>query len=229
MQYVIKNKRRQGNFVYPVFYQKILIVFLVMLILGCFVEKTFAQERNTTKHLNYKIGYQHYPWMGDRGVNYSNDKLKTFTPVAYFEVNYLLMKYLEVGLYTGFSLYRKVDGIEQLDTIAELNNNELWTFDGIDTYGELKSLFLFGINCNLQLLPLIFKRDVSFVDIYLSSKLGGTYFVDKTKSIYANKRPFLDYGLYGGMALYPGQHWGLYAEYGISNYAKWKAGVNLRF
>lgn len=194
---------------------------LLVLILS---KEANAQNNISEKKMNYKIGYQQYPWMGDFGGHSSLDRFKTFTPFVYFETKYCWLHYLETGIYIGGSYYRKITNIHEVESFfaGELD-------DGVTIETVLKPLFIYGITCNISVLPFIFKHDISYVDIYISSKIGGIYFVDKTKSFVVKKRPYIDSGIYGGIAVYPFKHWGLYSEYGIGNYVKWKAGMSFRF
>lgn len=163
--------------------------------------------------LTIKIGYQHYPWMGDN-TPFSNEY---FTPAGYVEANYPLNNFWEIGANLGGSLYERID-------YPPVTGPGIYVLDV-----ALKPMITYGINSKLKLFPLIFKRNFSFLDLYIASKLGGIYFVDRIESKHARKLSQFDYGVYGGIAVYPFKKWGFYYECGFSNYAKWRAGISLRF
>ncbi len=197
--------------------------FYCLVFLFILISRVQAQDSHVKDKLRVNISYNSYPWLGDMSYYYSFDKFKTFTPAGIIESNYLLLRYLEVGAYLGFSMYERVD-YEELEAAIE-NETDFPIF----LEKTLKPVFLYGANVNLQLLPLILKRDILFLDTYLSAKLGGFYFVDKTKSYLAHKHSRFDYGIYAGLALYPAKHWGIYGEYGRGNFVDWRAGLSFRF
>jgi hypothetical protein len=189
------------------------------LLICCFlVLCSFAYSSNFSKDkLTFKIGHQHYPWMGNNG-NGAMRIPKNFYPALYVEANYRLSKFWEAGLDLGGSLYERIDysgmGVGPRPYFCD---------------AALKPMITYGINSKLKLLPLFFKRNFSFLDLYVSSKFGGIYFVDRIESRYARKLSQLDYGVYGGVAVRPFKRWGFYYEYGFGNYVKWKTGVSLIF
>jgi hypothetical protein len=190
---------------------------ILLLLLTATLNHLSAQNSHIKDRLTIKIGYQHYPWMGNDG-NGAMRIPKNFYPALYVEANYRLYKFWEAGLDLGGSLYERVDysgmGVGPRPYLCDV---------------ALKPMITYGINSKLKLLPLFFKRNFSFLDIYVSSKLGGIYFVDRIESRYARKLSQLDYGVYGGVAVRPFKRWGLYYEYGFGNYVKWKTGVSLKF
>jgi hypothetical protein len=176
-----------------------------------------AKDSYIKDRINVKIAYCSYPWMGDISYDlYGSSRSKTFTPVGIIEANYGLLNYLETGAYIGFSMYERA-------YVTSRDSNS------IHVTPSLKPMVLYGVTCKLQLLPLIIRRDKFFLDVYLSSKLGGIYFVDKNTGDFSRKRSQFDYGIYGGVALYPFRHWGFFYEYGYGNYLKWRAGLSLRY
>jgi hypothetical protein len=170
-----------------------------------------------------KIDFCNYPWMGD--VSYNVKGFKTNTPALQFETDYKFLNYLETGIYWGFSFYEHVD-FSPLDKEDKdiLSDNTTMSIEQ-----QWKPMFVYGISADLQLLPLILKSNNSFIDLYISSKYGTIYFADKNKSVYSRKRSQMDYGVYGGIAIYPFKYLGLYYEYGTGNYLKWKTGLRFRF
>ncbi len=66
------------------------------------------------------------------------------------------------------------------------------------------------------------------MDVYVSAKLGGIYFDDRNKE-FDETRESIDYGVYGGIAVYPFKKFGLFYEYGYGNYVKWRTGLSFRF
>jgi hypothetical protein len=187
----------------------VVICGLFMFMIGVVNASNFYKEK-----LTIKIGYQHYPWMGDDG-NLARTGLN-FTPTGYVESNYSLYDIWEIGANLGGSLYERND----------YSNNTGKGRYFIEV--TLKPFIIYGIDSKINLLPLLYRK-CSFIDLYISSELGGIYFVNKNKSKYAKKRSQWDYGVYGGVTVYPFKRWGFYCEYGFGNYVKWKTGVSLRF
>jgi hypothetical protein len=187
----------------------VVICGLFMLMIGVVNASNFYKEK-----LTIKIGYQHYPYMGDDrnqarvGIN--------FNPAVYAETNYRLYDFLEIGANLGGSLYERKDYINSTDPGRYIIKV------------SLKPYITYGIDSKLNLLPLIWKKN-SFIDFYISPKFGGIYFFNKNEDKYARKRSQWDYGVYGGVTVYPFKRWGFYGEYGFGNYVKWKTGVSLRF
>jgi len=177
----------------------------------------YTQGNYTTSKLNIKLGYQHYPWMGDM-TPFSNDDI---TPTGYCDANYRINKLFSVGATLGFGMYNWID----LSSPSSISGNSS-SSDLVYLIRE-KPMFLYGINSNFYVLPLFFDTEKIFFDLYISSKLGGIFFADENKN--SRKRSHWDYGIYGGLSVHPFKHWGLYGEYGFGNYVKWKAGVNLFF
>ena len=65
------------------------------------------------------------------------------------------------------------------------------------------------------------------MDFYLSPKIGGFYYWNPSTFTKNNNR--IDYGIYGGLAVYPFKHWGGFFEYGYGNYVQWRSGLSLKF
>lgn len=189
---------------------------IFLLLLTASLNHLSAKEFHIKDRLTIKIGYQHYPWMGNNG-NGAMRMPKFFIPALYVEANYRLYKFWEAGLDLGGSLYERID------------YSPVTGLGGYSLDVALKPMITYGINSKLKLLPLFFKRNFSSLDLYVSSKLGGIYFVDRIESRYARKLSQLDYGVYGGVAVRPFKRWGFYYEYGFGNYVKWKTGVSLKF
>jgi hypothetical protein len=190
-------------------------IFLLFLL---FSISSFSQKKEILKDkLNIKLGYQHYPWMGDIAT-FSNDGI---TPTGYCDANYRINKLFSVGATLGYGMYNWID-LSPPSSISENSSSS-----DIVYFIKKKPMFLYGINTNFYVLPLFFGNEKTFLDLYISSKLGGIFFADENKNF--TKRSHWDYGVYGGLSIHPFKHWGVYGEYGFGNYVKWKAGVNLFF
>lgn len=188
-----------------------LVIFLFLFL----VKLGYMQENNTTSKLNIKLGYQHYPWMGDI-TPFSNDDI---TPTGYCDINYRINKLFSVGATLGYGIYKWIDLSSSLS--GNSSNSDLVL------YIKNKPMFLYGINTNFYVLPLFIDNGRTFLDLYISSKFGGIFFANENKNFI--KRSHWDYGIYGGLSIHPFKYWGVYGEYGFGNYVKWKAGVNLFF
>ena len=138
--------------------------------------------------------------------------VKRYTPCFEAEVNYGVLNFLEIGAYLGYSQYQQLAFVE--------NSNVLKI-----VYSPLP---FYGINANFHLLPFVVKNDDFWLDLYLSSKVGGYYFWNGS-NVHGSKKSNFDYGIYGGVAAYPGNHWGLFFEYGHGNNTNWRTGLSLKF
>ncbi len=194
----------------------------ITIIIAFFISNlAFSQNQSVKDRMKIKIAYCHYPGMGDYDYGSTEDKAKTYTPAGIIETNYALFNFLEAGAYLGYSMYERLY-VEDRYKGDDGNMHTLMS-------PRLKPLLLYGLTCNLQFFPLIFQRDLQYLDFYISSRLGGIWFADKNTSDYSRERSQWDYGIYGGIAVYPFKHWGLFFEYGYGNYLNWRTGFSLRF
>jgi hypothetical protein len=193
------------------------ILFLVFIL--SFVLTGYTSDKSSGLS-DVKLGFQKYPWMGD--IPYFGREQLNYTPVGYFEANYRVFNNIDIGANFGFSLYKNAD-------FCELEQ----AMKGEGAYPvltplSLKPLLNYGINLNIFLLPMIFQSDLRIIDLYVSSKIGGIYFSGRNKEVVFFERSLFDYGIYGGVAVFPFKHWGFYYEYGYGNYIRWKVGLNLK-
>jgi hypothetical protein len=197
--------------------KKTMILFLMLL-----TNVSFAQQHGVKGRINLKISYNQYPWMGD--LKYNNPRYKTQTHAGKIETTYGWQKHIESGVYLGFSLYEHLD-------FSELEQNIKNGITGVTVSlpNSLKPLFFYGFVTNFQLLPFFINKQHFFLDLYTTCKVGGLYFVEKNNNSYTQKRSKLDYGLYGGIALYPWRKLGFYYEYGYGNYIDSRFGISLKF
>jgi hypothetical protein len=193
------------------------ILFSVLIVSFVFTGHT-ADKSNGLRDI--KLGFQKYPWMGD--IPSFSSQRQSFTPLGYFEANYRVINNVDCGASIGFSLYEHAD-------YGDIEGVAPGEFDyPISATISQKPMLTYGINLNIHLLPIIFQKDVRFIDIYVASKIGGIYFSERNKEVVFAERPLIDYGIYGGIAVYPRNRWGLYYEYGYGNYIRWKAGLILK-
>jgi hypothetical protein len=179
---------------------------LLIFIITAFLINIFAQSSYIKDRINAKVSFSKYPWMGQ------NQLLARFTPCFETEVNYGLLNFLEIGAYIGYSQYQLVVFKENT---YEISNG-------------YRSLSFYGLNANFHLLPLVIKDYGSRFELYLSSKVGGYYFWNASYEYPKTKNHF-DYGIYGGIVVYPGKHWGMFVEYGYGNNTNWRTGLSLKF
>ena len=165
-----------------------------------------AQAYSIKNRLNVKVGYAGYPYLGQ-----NIDNANAFSPVFNLDANYGVLNFLEVGGYLGYSLIKTTSG----------------SSEGYVNTGKANVLF-YGIRSSIQLLPFFLKSEKFRFDLYLSGKCGGFYRLTDANE-YPARGNTLDYGLYGGAIFYPGEHWGLFGEYGLGNYVNHQYGLSFKF
>ena len=133
-------------------------------------------------------------------------------------MNYCFNRFFSSGFNLGFGKY---EGVDLQSKVLENNGTSF-------VKKRMKPMLLYGVNINMQLLPIFIKKDDFFMDLYLSAKLGGIHLVDNNKGTFGEEHSNLDYGIYGGIAVHPFKQWGVFYEYGYGNYIKWRAGISLR-
>jgi len=181
-------------------------LFLIVLVLSLFSKSLVAQESYIKERFNTKIGFCKYPVLGQ------GFPLKKYTPCFEIETNYGISEFLEFGAYLGYSQYKEID-------IVIDNPNHF--------FSDSRPLTFYGLNLNVQLLPIFIKKDSFWLDLYLSSKVGGFYYWNA--STFTQKKKRFDYGIYGGLAVHPFKHWGGFVEYGYGNYVQWRSGLSFNF
>ena len=134
-------------------------------------------------------------------AGYVPDLRKNMSPKAnQFRVsaNYGIFNFVELGAYLGGSKYLQFSRPPQT---------------GIrDAYAPV-----YGINVNAHLLPFMVKKEDFRFDLYLAAKFGGYYYSSKETDYFQGA--YWQYFIGGGVAFYPFDHLGLFAEYGYENRA----------
>jgi hypothetical protein len=167
----------------------------------------FAGGNLSKNSFDVKLSYNKYPYM-DISIN-KNDIRHTSSITI--DGLYQLNRVVEAGIYLGFGKYSKVV-FEDPNIGLPVN----------------KLLLFYGINANLKILPLFFKKDHFWIEPYIYTKLGSCCFTGSSIPE-KNYKEFIEYGIYGGIALYPGKHWGLFYEHGFGNFVNWRTGLSLKF
>lgn len=185
----------------------ILIIFLIF----SSTERLQAQSYSIKERWNIEAGYCLYPNLG-----YLIATDKEYSHVFQIEVNYGITKFVEIGVYSGYT---------QIKTVTLGGNIDDGLFSS-SHYG-IPVLF-YGANTNFNLLPFVVKQDNFRIDLYLSCKLGGFYRCS-TDGMMPKRGNSFDYGLYAGAAFYLSKHWGLFCEYGIGNNTDLRTGLCLKF
>jgi|GEM_PF-160555 len=164
------------------------------------VRKELKVERySIKKRWTIRLGYSQYPKIYSLNTN-------SFRA----EVNYGLYNFLEIGTYLGYSkhpsYFRDETGVGITRDPAPF----------------------YGLSTSLHVLPFIVKKKDFWIDLYLTGKYGG-YCVLSKEGFYPGRKNISDYGIYGGLALYPFEHLGLFAEYGLGNKTNLRFGLSVKF
>ena len=188
------------------------LYFLTMLLYSN--NSIYAQDSTKTKQLSFKITFSPYKntdfYFGsglrddfDKKVSVGNIKITS---------NLKFNKYLETGIYLGYSLY---------ETYAPDPSSTKYDFGGSF---EFANALMYGLNADFHILPLFINERKFRFDPYISGQIGGIHLFEDDKNI-NNKHNFVEYGIYGGLAFYPFKHLGVFTEYGYSKYTPFKLGV----
>ncbi len=195
---------------------------LILLVFLFFSKTVLAQDSNIKNRINFKVNYSSGAWLGD--VEWYEER---HTPRFTIESNYRLLKYVETGIYLGYSPYETLS--MNKDTLdAYLKNLLSANSFSKNTVAKWEPLIYYGLNTNFHFLPLFTKTDDFRFDFYISAKIGGLWFVNKG-NLLPRRVGYIDYSIGGGLVFYLNQHWGLYGEYGIGNFQNWRAGISLKF
>jgi hypothetical protein len=161
--------------------QKTLIFFII-----CFSLANNATSQNSLikGRYSFKLGYASYPEEEPNGHRIPNYRI---------QADYGLLKYLEVGIYAGysrFSCYNVAGGGDQ---------------------GHPANTLFYGANLNFNPLSFVIKAEDFRFDLYLTAKYGGHYkFIPENYSL---PRYMAEYSVGVGAAFYIWKHIGLFAEY----------------
>ncbi|MFZ4726451.1 MAG: outer membrane beta-barrel protein [Paludibacter sp.] len=169
------------------------IALFFLLTFYCLINTLNAQNALIKGRITVKASYSKYRPMFLNGAKPGNWRM---------EINYGLMKYLETGIYIGYSRFYALS----LHQVASGSN-----------IGRTNSPF-YGININIHLLPLLIKKDDFRFDLYLLGKFGGNYYF--TNADYFPERGHrTEYGFGVGISFYLWKHTGIYAEYSRGKYS----------
>ncbi|MBK7132330.1 MAG: TonB-dependent receptor [Bacteroidales bacterium] len=130
---------------------------------------------------NIKAGYS---ISSGRGAKYDPYRNKRYN----LELNYGFFNNIEAGIYGGYS---RIQMWEQISPTG-------WG-------GYQKGAFIYGVNCNFQLLPYLIKKDDFRFDLYITGKLGGIT-IKSSKS-------YEEHCLGAGATVYLFKHLGFFSEY----------------
>ncbi|MBN1116427.1 MAG: hypothetical protein JXA77_04455 [Bacteroidales bacterium] len=197
-----------------------LILQLVFLSIVFLISKIniLAQEQKLGESLSFKVGYSKYQNTEFCFANYLKDYFdKNYNKVGNIRLSadFELNKYTDAGLYFGYCLY------ETQKKLLEDSTNRSWSFEAANS-------IMYGLNSNLHILPFFIKKESYRLDVYCSFQMGVVHLLESDECI-NDKHTYLEYGIYGGLAFYPFDHLGLYAEYGYAKYSNLRYGLGLRF
>jgi len=167
-----------------------------------------AQNYSIKDRWTLRLDYSPYK------VDYLGQKPQNFRA----EVNYGLLDYLEVGAYLGYCQYLA----SELATIT----------DPIGKYYNIISAPVpsYGLSTSLHVLPLFLKKKDFWMDLYFKGEFGGYSIISKKGyDFYSEWKNGIEYGVFGGLAVYPLKHIGLFAEYGYGNKSNMKFGLSYKF
>lgn len=181
---------------------------------------TLSHSQNTL--LNSKVNLQ----IGSSFVNTYSDILETTkSPFFYSSLSYIVNDFIEAGLYFGYGNlmhhielpYNPATGYYEWYSIDSTSHIKSNTSNG----GSQNSTAInCGIACNVQLLPLVLKRDTRF-NLYLQPQIGFmfeeyTVFEDYQKEVWS--KPFLEYGIALGLKYNFTKHIGVFSDYSFGRF-----------
>lgn len=194
--------------------------FFFLLLTTVRVNMLYSQAQSKEFKCNIKFRYSSF----EHPMASNMQPLEKFFKLGNYQIEftYKLFYFFDAGAYTGFSRYeifqRPPSG--RSDTVFTL-------------IGEVKRKTspFFGINANVHILPIIFKKDSRF-DIYINTRIGG--FVVPSPDNYLPHGFHSDYSIFGGLMLNLTKRTGIFAEYGIRkkiiyNASRFQFGLNYRF
>jgi hypothetical protein len=167
-----------------------------------------AQNYSIKDRWTLKLGYSPYK------LEYMDHKPQNFRA----EVNYGLLDYLEVGAYLGYNRSQTSEQTISSDPIVKYCNI-------LDAPTPS-----YGLSTSLHVLPFFVKKKDFWMDLYVTGKVGGyTILSKKGYDHYPERKNGFDYGVYGGLTVYPLKHIGLFAEYGYGNKTNMRFGLSYKF
>jgi hypothetical protein len=167
-----------------------------------------AQNYSLRNRWTIRLGYSPYK------EDYMNYKPQNFRA----EVNYGLLEYLEIGAYIGYNRCQTSEQAAVSDPIGKY-------------YSILDApVPSYGLSTSLHVLPFFLKKKDFWMDLYFKGEFGGYTILSKDGySHYPGQKNGIDYGVYGGLAVYPLKHIGLFAEYGYGNKSNMRFGLSYKF
>ena len=219
-------------------YKTIQILIGVFLLCFCSLSSMTGQSYDIANRWNIKAGYSRnvlnvlFIPISENPITLKEYKRKRSSNFR-IEGNFAPIRFLEVGVYTGFMVYTT-------DRVIGFTEYEFMNYQGLfETIAEKAMILNFGINANLHLLPFFVKKENCRWDLYVCAKYGGTV-LTKTKfpylplSIgYSSTAPYIqEYGIGIGGSVYFWNVFGLYTECSFGQYSlnptMYKAWFNLR-
>lgn len=187
------------------------VLFLSYLTLG-FSMICSGQNTYQNNWQSFKIGYSKTPEL----ANWSN---KLMNNNLWIEGNYGYKNFLESGIYLGYTNYTNYDAA------TDINQN---------TQTYISNALFYGVNTNLQILPLLNIAQEPRFDLYISGKVGLVSFIAPKQSVINGSAFNTSINL--GLGYFFTRKFGVYAEYGFSKKIKlkefepgYKLGIALKF
>lgn len=140
------------------------------------------------------------------GESESIYSMKYYNHLLDIELNHAFFEHVEMGIYMAYSPL-------------------LVTETSFSKRSRTSNLISYGMNANYHILPHFIVAKDFRVDVYGSLKLGAYTRSD----MHFQPITRINYGVYGGLAFYPGKHFGLHVEYGYGNNTKLKYGACWKF
>jgi hypothetical protein len=165
-----------------------------------------GQNYSLKDRWNIQLGYGTYP------SDYSSSVPGIYT----LGVNYGVLDFLEVGAYMGYGQLKTFEHSNSIGNKVEYQNIK-----------DAPALS-YGLKSSLHILPFIVKKKDFWLDLYLTGKYGG-YTIFSKEGYTPSRKILPDYGIYGGVAVYPLKHVGLFGEYGYGNKTNLRFGLSFKF
>ncbi|MDR0286201.1 MAG: hypothetical protein LBI03_00595 [Clostridiales bacterium] len=168
------------------------IIFSLFLLCSLYCIELYGQESYLKNRWNIKLSYAPYPTGVTTGKENVVKNKSVLTTDIRLEANYGFLKFLEAGVYVGYSPFK-----------------DKYSIFGRHPYGHVLS---YGLNANLHFLPFFKLQSEPRLDFYFTAKYGGRSSL--TSNAYGNKHD-LGFGL--GFSWYFSRHTGMYAEWLLTN------------
>ncbi len=171
------------------------ILLCLTLTLG-FTSASFAQSSYLNGRLSFKLGYNKTPLLPRWNSKLMDNNL-------WIEGNYGYKNFLESGIYLGYTNYTN------LDAPTDINQN---------TQSYISNALFYGVNTNLQIIPLLNIAQEPRFDLYISGKVGLVSFIAPKQSVINGSAFNASINL--GVGYYFTRKFGVYAEYSFSKKIK---------